>query len=121
MDRRMTGSALTGNGEMMMADREKVIKGIGICLQRFHCGGDCPYYDDCGELGCMEQLREDALVLLNGQDAKERKWLQAIADNQIANAPKDSPMSLDEQLKSEYKSGIYDGLQMAFEILTDGR
>ena len=49
-----------------MTDREKVIKGIDICLQRFHCGEDCPYYDNCG-IGCTEQLREDALALLKDQ------------------------------------------------------
>ena len=46
-----------------MTDREKVIKGINICLQRFHRAEDCPYYDDCG-IGCMEQLREDVFDLL---------------------------------------------------------
>ena len=50
-------------------DRENVIRGIDICLQRFHCGEDCPYYDNCDELGCMEQLREDALELLKEQEA----------------------------------------------------
>ena len=47
-------------------DIEKVIKGIDICLQRFHCGEDCPYYNDA-KSGCMEQLREDALALLKEQ------------------------------------------------------
>ena len=47
-------------------DREKVIKGIDICLQRFHCGDDCPYYNDA-KIGCEEQLREDALALLKEQ------------------------------------------------------
>ena len=46
-----------------MADREKIIKGIDICLQRFHCGEDCPYYNDA-KIWCEEQLREDALALL---------------------------------------------------------
>lgn len=46
-----------------MADIEKVIKGIDICLQRFRCGEDCPYYNT-EKIGCMEQLREDALELL---------------------------------------------------------
>ena len=45
-------------------DSEKVIKGIDVCLQRFHCGEDCPYY----ELGCMEQLREDAISMLKEQE-----------------------------------------------------
>ena len=45
-------------------DREKVIKGIDICLNRFHCGAECPYYDNSG---CQEQLRDDALALLKEQ------------------------------------------------------
>ena len=53
-----------------MADIEKVIKGIDICLQRFRCGEDCPYYNT-EKIGCMEQLREDALVLLKEQEAVE--------------------------------------------------
>lgn len=48
-----------------MADREKVIKGIDICLNRFHCGAECPYYDNSG---CQEQLRDDALALLKEQE-----------------------------------------------------
>ena len=60
-----------------MVDREKVIKCIDICLQRFHCGEDCPYYDNCG-IGCTEQLREDALALLKDQPeivrCKDCKW-----------------------------------------------
>jgi hypothetical protein len=51
-----------------MADREKVIKGIDVCLQRFHCGEDCPYFNV--EFGCMEQLREDALSLLKEQEER---------------------------------------------------
>lgn len=46
-------------------DREKVIRGIDICLNRFHCGADCPYYDNSG---CQEQLRDDALALLRKQE-----------------------------------------------------
>jgi hypothetical protein len=47
-----------------MINREKIIKGIDICLQRFHCGEDCPYH----EIGCMEQLREDTLIILKEQE-----------------------------------------------------
>ena len=48
-------------------DKEKIIKGIDICLQRFRCGEDCPYYN-YEKIGCMEQLREDALALLKEQE-----------------------------------------------------
>lgn len=105
-----------------MPNREMVIKGLECCTEWDSCN-KCPYETrneyDIAE--CTLSLHKDALDLLKEQDAEERKWLQAIADTQLANAPNDSPMSLDEQLESEYKSGIYDGLQMAFEILTEGR
>ena len=52
-----------------MLDREKVTKGIDICLQRIHCVEDCPYYCD---VGCQEKLREDALALLKEQEAVVR-------------------------------------------------
>ena len=50
-----------------MTDREKAIKGIDICLQRFHCGEDCPYYNNA-KSGCIEQLRDDVLSLLKEQE-----------------------------------------------------
>ena len=52
-----------------MADREKVIIGVDICLSRFHCGKDCPYYNAENRSGCMELLRKDALELLKEQEA----------------------------------------------------
>ncbi len=52
---------------MKLMDKEKIIKGIDICLQRFRCGEDCPYYN-YEKIGCMEQLREDALALLKEQE-----------------------------------------------------
>lgn len=53
-----------------MVDREEVIAGIDICLHRFRCGEDCPYYpyDTERTRGCMEQLREDAITLLKEQE-----------------------------------------------------
>lgn len=50
-----------------MPDLEKVIKGIDVCLDRFSCGADCPYYHN--KTGCMEQLRSDAMALLKAQEA----------------------------------------------------
>jgi hypothetical protein len=52
-------------------DRDKVIKGSDICLNRFHCGTECPYYDNSG---CQEQLRDDALALLKEKES-EAKWI----------------------------------------------
>ena len=50
-----------------MPNREKVRKGIAICLSRFHCGEDCPYYN-AGKTGCMESLQKDTLALLKEQE-----------------------------------------------------
>ena len=54
-----------------MSDREKITKGLDICLNRFHCGAECPYYDNPG---CQEQLRDDALALLKEQEARILDW-----------------------------------------------
>ena len=108
-----------------MPDMEKVIAGLEFTKAMITFNPLTGEDIEPGNLNEADKTSYDACVgaiaLLKEQEAKERKWLQTIADNQIANAPKDSPMSLDEQLESEYKSGIYDGLQMAFEILTEGR
>ena len=105
-------------GVRMKPDREKVLR----FLQDWY---DCEYLGRINHGEIIEPEREkllkQAIALLKEQEEQERKWLRNIADNQIANAPNDSPMSLDEQLECEYKRGIWDGLQMAFEILTEGR
>ena len=56
-----------------MVDREKVITGVDICLSRFHCGEDCPYYNAENHSGCMELLRKDALELLKEQEPVKPK------------------------------------------------
>lgn len=45
---------------------ERVKIGIDICLQRFHCGNECPYHGN----GCMEALRKEALEVLDKQQRK---------------------------------------------------
>ena len=64
-------------------DREKVIKGIDICLQRFRCGEDCPYYNT-EKIGCMEQLREDALELLKEQEVKTGHWIDSAGNDKCS-------------------------------------
>ena len=54
---------------------------------------------------------------LKEQEEQKRKWLQNIADNQLANAPMDG-CCLEQW---NYQKGVYDGLQMAYDILTEGR
>lgn len=51
-----------------MTDREKVAKGIDICLDRFHCSADCPYYANNLKTGCMEQLQNDAIAMFKEQE-----------------------------------------------------
>ena len=66
---------------------------------------------------CRQELEKDALELLKEQDKKENKWFKTIADNQYANAP-------DERYAGEehaYKKGMYDGLQMALDIMENER
>jgi len=67
---------------------------------------------------------DDIVALLKEQEEQKQKWLQSIADNQLANAPKHDRndfMSLDEHMEYQYQLGVYDGLQMAWDILTEGR
>lgn len=93
-----------------MPDKEKAIKGVSICLQRFHCGEDCPYYNDT-KSGCMEQLREDALALL-----KEQKWhlLMEDTDGIIHGLPGDDGQYLMTDGKEiwidDYVDGVDDGI-----------
>ena len=103
-----------------MPDMEKVIKGlercstIDMCCMEISCYHpmylECPYHED-GE--CVKHLVQDALELLKGQDEQKRQWLIEIADNQIAHAPYPN--------KDEYTRGIYDGLEMAWQIITGGK
>ena len=100
-----------------MSDREKVIstfeKIISVCKE-----------DGCDFVDLTFEDAEQILALLKEQEEQKRKWLQNIADNQLANSPKhdrDDFMTLDEHLEYQYQLGVYDGLQMAYDILTEGR
>lgn len=75
----------------------------------------------CGDP--LMELLKDVRELLKEQEAVVKQWTKEIADNQLAHAPKDSHefMSLDEHLENEYKRGIWDGLQMAWNIISEGR
>lgn len=75
----------------------------------------------CGDP--LMELLKDVRELLKEQEAVVKQWTKEIADNQLAHAPKDSHefMSLDEHLENEYKRGIWDGLQIAWNIISEGR
>ena len=129
-------------------NREKVINAIECCVEsRTRCFDDkdklCPYFSAKSFL-CEHELLRDALALLKEQEdlgtdltnavelihkkneriekllkeheEQKRAWLQSIADNQLAN----SPMGHEDEGQLRYKSGLWNGLQMAYEIITAG-
>lgn len=55
-------------------------------------------------------------VLLKEQEAVVKQWTKEIADNQLAHAPDE----LDRE-NWDYKKGIWDGLQIAWNIISEGR
>jgi Arc/MetJ-type ribon-helix-helix transcriptional regulator len=62
-------------------------------------------------------LVRDALTLLKEQEEQKRKWLQAISDNQLAV----SPTGHETKEELARKTGEWNGLQMAWNILKEGR
>ena len=66
-----------------MPNREKVIKGLDVCLKnidRPDCPNDCPYLSDCLKYEnrvVFQPLMRDALALLNEQE-KEIKALRLL-------------------------------------------
>lgn len=103
-----------GDDEM---DREKVIEALETCRDQDNppgyrftsCKDDCPYSGN----GCARRLKEDALALLKEQEEQKRKWLQTIADTQLAISPTGYE-SEDEMAKRGWE---WNGLQMAWEII----
>ena len=101
-------------------DREKVIHAVETAFELWideYTG--CSWFKEDE----VRQAKEDALAMLKEQDAVVKQWTKEIADNQLAHAPKDSHefMSLNEHLENEYKKGIWDGLQIAWNIISEGR
>lgn len=101
-----------------MADREKVIKAIEDCVFHKNDCVDCDY-DGCtfkhGD--CRRDLLADALALLKEQENLKEKLLRNIADNQLAVSP--TGYETEEELAK--RTGEWNGLQMAYEIvLNDG-
>lgn len=61
-----------------MPDREKVIKGMKMCISPVECSpDDCPYYiRPNNESGlCWDRLMTDALALLEEQKEKKGQWI----------------------------------------------
>ena len=63
-------------------DREKVIKGLEMCLADEYCDG-CPYEEDCFDPDIDNPwgsgVMRDALAMLKEQDAVEPTWQQGKA------------------------------------------
>ena len=56
-----------------MPDREKIIKGLDICINNIHtgCPRVCPYYEQCIERGnenVFQPIFRDALAMLKEQE-----------------------------------------------------
>lgn len=74
-------------------------------------------YNDSSKHETLSRMLDD---LLKEQEKQKRKWLMNIADNQLANFPKDFAFgTLDEHLEREYNRGVWKGLQMAYEIISN--
>lgn len=79
---------------------------------------------------CHGTVLDDAIALLKGlqdeidrsrsflkdQEAQKQSILKNIADNQLANSP-DEWQSPEQRM---YSKGVFDGLQMAYEMLAYG-
>ena len=102
---------------MEKADKEQLMRVLEHCGSYRDCK-DCEYdwLEDHGLL-CTHEMAKNAYALLEEKDEQKRKWLQAIADNQLANAPTDTM----DATQHTYYDGVWNGLQMAWDILTKGR
>lgn len=68
-------------------------------------------------LAQIGNVTDDALALLKEQEATVKQWTKEIEDYQLAHAPD----SHDKGEKYQYKKGIWDGLQIAWNIISEGR
>lgn len=108
-----------------MTDLEKVIKGLEKC-KRCECDDctekgasqapwDCPVYDDFVD-SAIALLKEQE-ELLKEQEEQQQKWLKQIADAQMAVCPTGS----ETEEGFAKRTGEWNGLQMAWDILTKRR
>ena len=97
-------------------DREKVIKAWECCNPFNRKCKECPYEKDCYHDGISRHMVADAVALLKEQEGQVQQWTKEIADNQLAHAPDE----LDRE-NWDYKRGIWDGLQIAWNIISEGR
>ena len=102
-----------------MSSTEKVIENLDIA-KLILCNPQMLTPEMCIRIG---EAITSPIALLKEQEAVVKQWTKEIADNQLAHAPNDSHefMSLNEHLENEYKRGIWDGLQIAWNIISEGR
>ena len=67
-------------------------------------------YNDSTRLDTLSHMIDE---LQEEWEEKKRQWLIRIAEKQTENAPTNSIQ------KQSYKGGVYDGLEMAFNIITE--
>ena len=90
-----------------MADIEKVAKQFENI---WYCEIDHPIYQDTvGEI-----VKKVIYTMERDHQEQKQKWLKQIADNQLANAPSEENTTHEHT----YRSGVYMGLQMAYDIIT---
>lgn len=109
-------------------DRENVISGLQYTKEMFLFDPATGYTKDPDDLNAIDRITFDACVgaiaLLKSQQAEieqlkaqKQKWIQNIADQQLAASP--TGYETEEELAK--RTGEWNGLQMAWEILTEGR
>lgn len=65
---------------------------------------------------CHGTVLDDAIAILKEQEEQKHKWLKNIADIQLANSP-DEWQSPEQRM---YSKGVFNGLQIAYEMLAYG-
>ena len=101
-----------------MPDRENVMSGLRS-IKTYLASQAIESTDDFAREGFIESQRDidDALAMLKEQEKQKQNWLKQIADTQLLNAPCEW-QSEDQRL---YAKGVWDGLQIAWNIISEGR
>ena len=93
-------------------DREKVKYSIERCISHVpDACRDCAYDAGHPYNECVEMMLNDALAMLKEQEA----WIEQIADYQ------QSITGSGMHELTEYEKGKWDGLQIAWNIISEGR
>ena len=89
-------------------DSGKIIKEYEDFVNGYECF--------CSSDDYIFDMHKAVLALLKENDKQKQHWLKQIADTQLLNAPCEW-QSEDQRL---YAKGVWDGLQIAWDILTEG-